>query len=225
MSKDEIINAFNFRHACKLFDETKKISNEDFSFLLETIRLSPSSFGMEPWRVIVVRDEALRARLREVCWNQPQITTCSELIIFTVDTKAVRPFSDYVKAMFARRGLSQEAQDAYNLRYDGYHAGLLEDADDAIRDGLKEQDGLANREFYHWCAKQCYIAAGNLMNSAAMIGIDSCPIEGFEKENVENIFGLDGNDRQLTLIIALGYRVNEQPQKFRLALEQIVEYK
>jgi nitroreductase len=223
--KNEISDAMHFRHACKLFDDTKTIPSDKFEFLLETIRLSPSSFGMEPWRLIVVRDKNLREQLKEHCWGQQQITTCSELLVFSVDIDCVKPFSDYVKKMFARRGLSEEMQDAYNPRYDGYHAGLLEDADDAISEAIKTQDGLGNRERYHWCAKQCYIALGNLMNSAAAIGIDSCPIEGFEKEEVENLLGLDGQTRQVAVIVALGYRVNVQPVKYRLSLDEIVEYR
>ncbi len=225
MDKQEIMSAFLYRHACKLFDENKKIPTEDFEFLLEIFRQSPSSFGMEPWRVIVVRDRTIRERLREACWNQPQITTCAELVVFTVDIASIKPLGSYVHDMFARRNMPAEMQEAYNLKYADYHTKLVDSAKLSLKQKPQPDIDLTNRELYHWSAKQCYIAAANMMSVAAMIGIDSCPIEGFEKEKVEQILGLDTPSRQIALIVPFGYRVKEQPVKFRLNPNQITEYK
>ena len=109
-----------FRHACKRFDPERKIPAEDLSALLETLRLSPSSFGMEPWRVIVVRSSEFKSTLRPLCWNQAQIESCSELLIFTTDNASVRSDSDYVRTMFMRRGLTPEACENYIARYGSY---------------------------------------------------------------------------------------------------------
>ncbi len=107
------LEAMAFRHACKHFDTTKTIPTEEFEALLEVIRTSPSSFGMEPWRVLVIRDPKVRKALKSSCWNQAQIVEASELLIFTTDNDAVRSDSPYVRQMFQRRGLPNEAVDAY----------------------------------------------------------------------------------------------------------------
>lgn len=199
--------AMAFRHACKRFDDTKKIPKGELEALLETVRLSPSSFGMEPWRLIVVQSEALKARLQPLCWNQQQIVTCSDLLVFTSDIDAVKGDSAYVKQMFARRGLDAEATAAYVKRYGEYLTPL-------------EADG---RLLENWTAKQCYIAAANLMTHAAVLGIDSCPIEGFEKEAVETALELPPHQR-LALIVTLGYRVDTPKPRQRLDSKEIVSY-
>ena len=203
----DFLDAMAFRHACKRFDTAKKIPEEAFSAILEAARLSPSSFGMEPWRLIVVRTSEAREALKPICWNQNQITECSELVIFTTDNGAVRSGSDYVKAMFERRGLSEEATGQYLGVYANYLAPI-------------EADG---KLLQNWTAKQCYIAAANMMTCAASMKIDSCPIEGFEKEKVEAYLGLDEN-RSVALMVAFGYRVNPQPGRKRLKREEIVTY-
>ena len=200
-------DAMAFRHACKRFDTEKTIPEAAFDALLETIRLSPSSFGMEPWRVIVVRSRELREALKPLCWNQNQITEASELLIFTTDNDAVRGNTEYVKKMFARRGLDAAMTAAYLKRYADYLAPLEADA----------------RLLENWTAKQCYIAAANLMTHAASLGIDSCPIEGFEKAKVEACLQLP-EGRHVALMVALGYRVNPQPERSRLAREEIVSF-
>ncbi len=79
--KEDFIKAMNFRHACKVFDESKKISDEDIHYILEAGRKSPSSFGMEAWKFLVITNEELRAKLRPLCWDQVQITSCSHLVV------------------------------------------------------------------------------------------------------------------------------------------------
>jgi nitroreductase len=86
----EFLKAMAFRHACKAFNPEKAILEEQFASMLEVARTSPSSFGMEPWRLIVVRNPNLRKALKSACWNQNQITDCSELVIFTTDNDTVR---------------------------------------------------------------------------------------------------------------------------------------
>jgi len=204
----EFLDAMAFRHACKHFDTTKQIPEEQFESLLEVARISPSSFGMEPWRLIVVRNESLRKALKPLCWNQNQITECSELVIFTTDNDIVRSRSPYIRKMFERRGLPSDAVDAYVGVYKNYLAPI-------------ENDELL---LENWTAKQCYIAAANMMTYAATLKIDSCPIEGFEKEQVEAILDLP-QGKTVALICAFGYRVNPQSERKRLAMKEIVEYR
>ncbi|MFA5216633.1 NAD(P)H-dependent oxidoreductase [Sulfuricurvum sp.] len=204
----EFIEAMTFRHACKHFDTTKQIPAEQFESILEVARISPSSFGMEPWRLIVVRNESLRKALKPLCWNQSQITECSELVILTTDNDIVRSRSPYVRKMFERRGLSAEAVDTYVGVYKNYLAPI-------------ENDELL---LENWTAKQSYIAAANMMTYAATLKIDSCPIEGFEKEQVEAVLDLP-QGKTVALICAFGYRVDPQSPQMRLAMKEIVEYR
>lgn len=107
------MEAMDFRHACKVFDETKKIGDEDLNFILETGRKSPSSFGMEPWKFLVITNEELRAKLRPACWNQVQITSCSHLVVVLAAIDAVRPESGVVARKFGRREMPKEKLDMY----------------------------------------------------------------------------------------------------------------
>ncbi|MFA6144522.1 MAG: NAD(P)H-dependent oxidoreductase [Sulfurimonas sp.] len=204
----QFLEAMAFRHACKQFDSEKQIPSEQFEQILEVVRMSPSSFGMEPWRLIVVRDPKLRKALKSSCWNQNQITDCSELVIFTTDNDIVRSDSPYVRKMFERRGMSSEMVDTYLGVYKNY------------LDPIEADEELLE----NWTAKQCYIALANMMTYAATLEIDSCPIEGFDKEGVEAILDLDYG-RSVAVICALGYRMNPQSEQKRLELKQIVEYR
>ncbi|NVJ52748.1 MAG: NAD(P)H-dependent oxidoreductase [Campylobacteraceae bacterium] len=202
------MEAMDFRHACKIFDETKKISDEDLEYILEVGRKSPSSFGMEPWKFLVITNDELKEELKKVCWNQPQLTTCSHLVIILAAIEDVKPESGVVARKFGRREMPQEKLDFYlNL----YATHL-------------QQTLSTDENIYDWTSKQTYIAAGNMMTAAAVRGIDSCPIEGFEKENVEKVLELDTTKYQLSLVLPFGYRINEQSSQQREKLEDIVEY-
>jgi len=124
--RETVLKAYNFRHACKLFEAGKKISEEDMAYILETGRLSPTSFGMQGVRMLVVTDEALKAKLKPACWNQNQIDSCSHLVVFTTRTADLVPGSDWVKSRFADRGMPADAQEAYYERYAGFHRDLGE---------------------------------------------------------------------------------------------------
>ena len=201
MGKKEFLDMMNFRHACKLFDTNRKISEDDFKYILEAARLSPSSFGMEPWRFLVIENQKIKEDLKPLCWNQNQITTCSHLVIIKTDNKALKD-RDYILKMFKRRGLDEESTKAYIKRYENF---------------------LKNQNISCWSAKQCYIAAANMMSAAAFIGIDSCPIEGFDKDKVQKYLKVDGKNIEVVLILAFGYRVKNPSKKQRLSLEEIVE--
>jgi nitroreductase len=206
--ENQFMNAMNFRHACKIFDENKKIPDEDMHFILECGRKSPSSFGMEAWKFLVITNEALKAKLRPACWNQVQITSCSHLVVILAGIESVKPESGEVKKRFARREMPQESLDMY---MDLYAKHL-------------EKTLSSDENIYCWTAKQTYIAAANMMSGAAFIAIDSCPIEGFEKEKVEEILELDTTKFQVAMILPFGYRLNPQPKQIRLPFEEVVEF-
>ncbi|MDK9693136.1 MAG: NAD(P)H-dependent oxidoreductase [Sulfurimonas sp.] len=200
--------AMDFRHACKIFDESKKISDKEIREILEAGRKSPSSFGMEPWRFLVITNEELKAKLRPFCWNQPQITTCSHLVVILVAIESLRVESGVPAKRFQRREMPKEKFDFYIDLYAKHLKTTLESDTNTLC----------------WSARQTYIAAANMMTCAATLGIDSCPIEGFEKERVEEILELDTKAYQLSLIIPFGYRVNEQSPQLRLSFDEVVEF-
>ncbi len=203
------LEAMSFRHACKIFDENKKIPKETLENILEVGRLSPSSFGMEPWKFLVVQSQELKEKLRPSCWDQVQITSCSDLIVFVTKNKLVEPGSPYVQEQFKRKNLPQEMFDAYMNIYGSFLGAKAE----------------GNPRFYKdWAAKQVYIAMGNMMTYAATEGVDSCPIEGFDQKEVEKTLGIDGEDESVAVIVAFGSRVNEQPKKVRLPIEKVCTY-
>jgi len=208
MMKKDFQKAMNFRHACKVFNESKTITDEKIHYILEAGRKSPSSFGMEGWKFLVITNEALKAKLRPYCWDQAQITSCSHLVIILAAIENVKVESGEVKKRFTRRQMPQESLDMYMDIYAKHLAETLKN----------------NKNIYHWTSKQTYIALANMMTCAASIGIDSCPIEGFEKEKVEEILELDTSKWQVSVLVPFGYRMKEQPSQQRLPFEDVVEF-
>lgn len=204
----DFMKAMDFRHACKVFDETKKIPDEMMRYILEAGRKSPSSFGMEGWKFLVITNEELKAKLRPVCWNQVQITSCSHLVVLLSAIETLRPQSGVPSMRFARRPLSKEQIDGYINLYSTFLADTLS----------------SDEKTFAWGARQTYIAMANMMTAAAFEGIDSCPIEGFEKAKVEEILGLDTSKFQVAVIVPFGYRVNEESEQMRRPFDEVVEF-
>ncbi|MRI84249.1 MAG: NAD(P)H-dependent oxidoreductase [Nitratiruptor sp.] len=197
-----ILELLRTRYACKEFDG-RPIDGERLEAILQGARLSPSSFGMEPWRFLVVTDEGLKRELRPLCWNQKQITTCSHLIVIKNQIALVQD-EEYIEAIFRRRGLDPEATKAYIQRY---------------------KDFIANQDLDCWTQKQCYIAMESILLEARAQGVDSCPIEGFERERVEELLGLDPERERVALLVALGFCAHPRPPKHRLPLHELVTYR
>lgn len=200
--------AMDFRHACKVFDADKKISDADIKYILEAGRKSPSSFGMEAWKFLVITNEELKAKLRPACWDQVQVTSCSHLVVVLAGIDSVKPETGLPKKRFQRREMPQETLDFYL----GLYASHLETT-------LSSDANIES-----WTAKQTYIALGNMMTAGAILGIDSCPIEGFEKEKVEEILNLDTSKYRLSVVVPFGYRINEQSTQLRLDFDAVVEF-
>ena len=172
---EEFLKIMDFRHACKIFDENKKISDEDMHYILEVARKSPSSFGMEAWKFLVIQNDKLKEKLKPFCWNQSQITTCSHLVIVLAGIDTLKVQSGKVRSQLLRRNMPQEKLDSFIELYASHLSETLN----------------SDENTYQWSARQTYIAAANMMSAAAFIEIDSCPIEGFEKDNVEKVLKLD----------------------------------
>lgn len=206
--QNKFMEAMDFRHACKVFDENKKISDEDIYTIMESARLSPSSFGLELWKFLVITNDDLKAQLRPFCWDQPQITTSSHLVVILAAIDDAKVESGTVEKRFARWGLDQEKLKFYIDLY-ANHLG----------DTLKSDE-----EIYSWTARQSFIPAANMMTCAAYLGIDSCAIEGYNMEKVEEILGIDTSKYRLSMLLPLGYRVKPAKPRTRLDFNEVVEF-
>jgi len=218
MNKQEILSAFMFRHACKEFDPTKKIPEEDFLFILETARLSPSSLGFEPWKFIVVQNPVLREKLKDGAWGATvKLDTASHFIVcLTMKAPLIRYNSPYILSFMS------EIQ-----KWEGE---LLENRKKTVENFQKVDFGLAEDDkLFEWASKQCYIALGNMLTAAAMIGVDSCPIEGFNRKNTEKIlkeeFGVNTEEFGISYMAAFGYRIKDPRPKTRRELKDVVIWK
>ncbi|PAF45671.1 NAD(P)H-dependent oxidoreductase [Helicobacter sp. 11S02629-2] len=206
--KDGFMKALNFRHACKVFDSTRQIPDEDFYKILEGGRLSPSSLGLEPTRLLVIEDKALRVTLRKACWDQPQITDASKLVIFKSLKCDMQPDSNYILKQGMRRVKGDKEKFAY---FEKVYKGFLE-ANNYVDDDIK-----------NWTARQAYIMASTMVNYAAFLKIDTCYLEGFMKKEVEEILNIDTFKEQVSLMVAFGYRKNEATPKLRISLDELVK--
>lgn len=219
LSKEEILNAYQFRHACKEFDPERKIPDEDFSFILETARLSPSSYGFEPWKFVVLQNPVIREKLRAHTWGaQKTLPSASHFVLILARRKAeLLANSDYIQSII--KDVQQMPPEAAANKTRVYRKFLESDFK------LLEREGAVD----DWAGKQTYIALGNMMTAAALIGIDSCPIEGFERDPVNRILreeGIsDGEQFHLVCMVAFGYRVREPRPKTRREISEIVVWK
>ncbi|MGS0528123.1 NAD(P)H-dependent oxidoreductase [Zobellia nedashkovskayae] len=199
IAKEDIINAFNFRHATKEFDASKTISDDDMKFILEAAHLSPSSFGFEPWHFVVVQDKELRQLLKPVAWGAPlKLDTASHFVLgLSMKAPMVKHDSEYILHMMKDvKQMPEEVIEVYSKFYREFQE--------------RDFDLDTDKKLFDWSAKQTYIALGNMMTAAALTGIDSCPIEGFHQEKVEALlrekFGVDTDKYGLSFMTAFGYR-------------------
>ena len=216
--KKELLDTYYYRHATKEFDPDRKISEDDFNFLLEIGRLSPSSIGSEPWKFVIIQNPEIRGKLTEVSWGgKGQIPTCSHLLVILARTiKDTKYDSDYLKKqLFEVRGVSPDRYEEAKEKYRDFQTNdfkLLE----------------SERTIFDWACKQTYIAMGNMMTAAAHLGIDSCAIEGFKYDEVQKILAQEGllEDGHLavSVMVAFGYRTKEPKDKKRQRLEDIVQW-
>lgn len=179
----------NWRYATKKFDATKKVTDADLQTLKEAIRLSASSYGLQPYQVILVENPELRAQLQPAAWGQAQIVDASHLLVFANFTNIGDAEIDaYLNNMAETRGLPLDALQGYG-------------------DFMKSKiSSLSAEQKNIWTSKQTYIALGNLLNAAAELNIDVTPMEGFEPEKVNTILGLNERGLNASLIATIGYR-------------------
>lgn len=215
--KERFLEAMTSRYACKEFDIEKKISKEDFDFILETGRLSPSSFGFEPWHFLVITDPEKKLEVTEHSWGgRDRATGASHLMVCLV-RKDIKHDSSYLNNFM--RDVQHLPEEVIEVKTKFFKDFQVEDF------RLLE----SNRNLIDWAGKQTYIAMGNMLTAAAYIGINSCPIEGFHKEKTTKIlfekFNIDTSVYDLAYMIAFGYeKRGPEFTKTRRAMKDIVTY-
>ncbi len=209
MSQDMIINALNWRYATKKFDPSRKISNTDMQTLIEAVRLAPTSFGLQPFRLINVTDPRLRAELVAASWGQQQVKDASHLFVFATLTTLDEAYVDrFIDLTCRTRHMDAEKLHGYVNMMKGF---------------LQE---LSPEELHNWAGKQAYIAAGFLMETAALLKIDACPMGGFDPKQYDAILELGKLGLSAALAMPVGYRSSEDPlaqaAKVRIPAEEMV---
>lgn len=213
--KQQVLDAFKFRRAIKSYDPDKKIEQADLEYILEAGRLSPSSVGLEPWRFIVLNNEAVKQQLHDISWGaKKQLETASHFILIAA-REHVRYDGDAFHELTERMGLNPEQREKVLTIYKDFQESDMEIAD-------------SEKALFDWSSKQTYIALSNMMTAAAMIGIDSCPIEGFQYRNVNRILHDEGilrPDEGISVMMSLGYRDHDPKRsQSRRNAEEVISY-
>ena len=191
--ESQLLEALNWRYATKSFDAARTIPDATWRTLEESLILSPSSFGLQPYLFLVIRDPAVRASLRPHSWNQSQVVDASHYVVFAGRTSVTEAEIDrFLDRIVEVRGVSRESLEGYRGMMYGSLLG----------------PGSESR-IPRWTALQAYIALGNLMTSAALLGVDTCAIEGFAPAEYDTILGLREEGYSSVVCLALGYRSPE----------------
>jgi len=215
MHTEYVLSVFNERYACKKFDSSKKISEEQFDVIMEAARLSPSSCGMEPWKFLLIKNSDVKNDIREFSWGALNSLNGASHFVIGLSRKNVVAESDYVRYI---------SENVKGIPYDQAMA-QLEFFTNFQKNDFKLLDDP--RYLFDWSSKQSYIALANMMTAAQMLGIDSCPIEGFDKQKLDNYLASKGyinpDDFGVSYMVSFGYRDEDRGQKQRLPMSDILE--
>ncbi len=193
-TQDSIISALNWRYATKIFDATKKIAEKDIETILESGRLSPSSLGLEPWKFIVIRDKNIRQEIFEAS-KQAKVLDASHLILIAARTDVD---TGVIQDRIERTALTQGQKTEELTEYKAF-----------LEKGVTEH--VKDKTLLTWARAQTYIPLGAMVLTASLLGIDNCPMEGFDAKKVDEILNLSEKNLTAVTMLALGIR-GEDPQ-------------
>lgn len=189
MPTADLLAALNFRYATKAFDPARKIDPATWADIEESLVLTPSSFGLQPWKFLVIDSPEIREKLRTASWGQPQLTDASHIVVLTVRTDLGQEDIDaWIARLSEVQGTPQEALAGLSGMISSFTAAM---------------DAPARQA---WNTRQVYIALGQLMTAAAVLGIDTCPLEGISPAGYDEILGLAGTGYATAVACALGHR-------------------
>jgi nitroreductase len=187
--KEEIIKSLNARYSTKLFDKTKKISKETWEVMEEALLLTPSSFGMEPWKFYVITNDEVKSKLRPFSWNQSQIEDCSHLVVFASKKQIDSTYINSVVERIAEvRGVPLSSLEGYAK--------------------MMTESMAKNPNHLGYSSNQTFIALGNILTVASLLKIDACPIGGFEPEKYNEILQIPA-DYTSVVVCPFGYKSSE----------------
>jgi nitroreductase len=215
-----IIESLQWRYATKKFDTTKKLTSAQLDMLVESARLSPSSFGLQPWKFVIVTDTAARAKLREAAWGQSQITDASALIVFCVRKNIDDALVDsYMQSIASTRNVPLET-------LKGFADTIKGSIKSKGTPGTEADPEAATSAAKEWATRQVYIALGVLLTTAAHLDIDACPMEGFDPKKFDDILGLSALGLESRTLAAVGFRSADDTtaglKKVRFPKEEVV---
>ncbi len=186
----DLITNLKWRYATKQFDPNRVIAPELWAALAESLVLTPSSYGLQPWKFFIVTNPEIRAQLKGFSWNQSQVTDCSHYVVFTIKKNlSLGDVDRFIERTAAVRSTEVASMQKYR---------------DMIASDLIY--GPRSFNINEWAARQVYIALGNFMTSAAMLGVDTCPMEGIEPANYDQVLGLGQKGYATVVACAAGYR-------------------
>lgn len=211
ITPDHVLHALRWRYATKAFDGSRRIPDGVWEALEEALVLTPSSFGLQPWRFLVLRDRELRERLVPHAWGQKQVVDASHLVVFCIRRNlGTRHIDAYLERIQEVRGTPVAQLAGFRRTM----VGALVDGD--RRPGIDE-----------WATRQVYIALGNFMTAAAILGIDTCPLEGFDPGKFDEILGLSREEWGSAVCCAAGYRMPDDRHghlpKVRFRRDEVIE--
>jgi nitroreductase len=212
VSNQTVLEQLRWRYAVKKFDSSRRISAEDWQTLEQALVLTPSSFGLQPWKFVVVTDQAVKDQLVPLSWGQSQVADASHVVVFAVRKDFVESDVDRLIARTSTvRGVSVEKLASLKTML--------------MKSLVPPPPGF---DIHHWASLQAYIALGNFMTTAAMLGIDTCPMEGIELAKYDTLFGLAKQGYATVVACVAGYRAaddkNASLPKVRFPTEDVVRY-
>lgn len=215
ITREQMLAVFHRRASTRYYDPTKKIADADFDAILEFARLSPSSVGSEPWQLLVIQNPTLRQALKPVSWGMAtQVDDCSHLVVILAKKNA-RHDSAFLRESMQRRQITPEQIPTVVEKYRNFQQNEL---------GIGDDEKL----LFEWACRQTYIALGNMLTGAAALGIDSCPIEGFNYQTVNQILAdaglFNSEEWGVSVMATFGYRAREIKPKARKPIEQMVKW-
>lgn len=210
MDSTQLLAALNWRHAVKNFDPSRRIPDAEWAALEESLALTPSSYGLQPWRFLVVTEKEIRERLVPYSWGQRQVADASHLVVFLARTSLDESDIDHHISRTAEvRGVAPES-------LSGFREMMVKDL---VR-------GARSAQSFEWAKCQVYIALGQFMLAAAMLGIDTCPMEGFNQEKYTSELGLADSGWTPVVLCPAGFRAagddHARRPKVRFPVREVV---